>query len=1402
MYETVQQVQADRVDLACEETCRGIVALALSLRQAGVQVVEAVAAWRAGLRRAARLPQKPSHMDILSQDTQQPPELQRLSAQHPTNVGEASACAQAAGEGLLTHRFSVLRRQVQVTNALEEAIVADYQPFLFQGVNYMECMLHDLDFMAGSLPLCRLLRIEGPQLLFNPFFAPNNLQADHPVPNLSAEQTQLVALQRMQAFCDFIPPSGAGDSDSEARRVTAVRRECALLLQHCFTTSKGQHVWPRGLPFAAANHLTHSQGSMPSHPSHSTSQQFPGLFPAGPLSPAEAQAVCMHPKAALAVDTLRLQAALAELHGECQDLRRYMHLQGDLPWTPRLQSSSARMASAELLRVSGQNRRAGPIVVAQAHKAQADGQAKQETRSFRRGKLSFQHLGVPSIAHAGDFHGRHATWPDEGYIHSVILRGTAPVLNLKGDVVSLARWNSIVPPAGLRAFGLGHIAPNVHFSAGRLSQDQLSQEASVEQHDLAFNEHGELVPRSDAAGERPAPVQDMTGPAAHDEPEERVAAREKRLKGRDLARHKAKVRSRMALVGASHEFERSAEARASSPESFTGADSPGPSRSPMACSVVQGADASFSPSRLSVSSSVAAHAAALGDKRPGASPSRRRGEAASPLNLAKLGLGSESDFARETGGAPGGTSPLLVFGGVPSPMSSSMADEAGVESSDTGSDGDGRDTVVSEEPLSSVSGYSISGESLVGRIGTPAALRRLQFVRTPTMAKASEVDDSVAVWTTSSASRLHQIHASHSRTSKEADAPYRAKRGAPIRSSLQGQRHTQLPRLLPSAPGGSVGSLTRAEVLAGLGSASLEELQSVSFVQSYDYHALGPDTPAAFMSPSVVSRSARAVKAAHSQLRRSRPWRTNMKPVSKPKPPNANTSQSSGAAVLPLHGWGDGLGEGVGPALSSSAGSLWSASLSRQETAQLASMLQSQLMEQKVESDAVDDISAARSDEAFMRTAIKGTVTPAGFSEVPSLADLDDRERKPGAHLHPDVRNVMEKLLGEAALHAEDEEALGDELARVQAAKAAKVFLGERASEQSTAAESLKAFNRAAAGHLGALRSRLAAAEKASGLTTSIVSPTQAHAQVQGNEEGSVHGSSVTQKDSLSADPTLEAPRSGPVFVLPAALPPLDFSARSLEVGEAALNARPRIPPIDPDVKRTVYDARLLRDAAAASRRYKQALLSVATPRTAARVRSQARHTARGLHRAPHTGQDTPKDHKKVKAQQWLGNPGGTGDLHGPGAGRSSMRSRLALALRFQEAQRLRAASQRYGTGLTDSEAWKQADLLNAKSLRREFSDTLRAKMRDLGLSTDEHSSRESAIQSAREHFESNMKSKEPLSSGQAQRGNFEGTLGGMSKQLTRRSASAPEAAQYDLLIRLGTAAAVQSLLAEVSLAI
>jgi len=394
------------------------------LRMSTLNVIEGVYAWRAALHRRVQSDPKASHRELMSSELDYTDKLLDEADKKAQNSFQAIEHARSTADELLKHRFAVLQRQLKAINAMEEALVKEYEPFEYCERNYMETMLHDLDFMAGCLPLSRLLQVRSDQLLFNPLLLKANFISPQKQSQPSPQDVQMMAMGRMVELAAFLPVGVEGSSPREK----CVQAEVALILQNCFRIHSQPHVWPPTKPLAEAKRSSVPQDSLIA--------PLPGpiqtpYIPPGPV-PLEVVAFACYDRQGLrAIDTMRITAAASEYSAECNDLRRYTRLKGELAWTPRLQSDSASLHSGSLIARTNLNR---------ANKARKywdlrSKQQKKQEDNMRRGFIDLDFLG---------------------YAPRVFLpkRMTKrfPAESVGGDLISASRFTSSETAAVIAAF--------------------------------------------------------------------------------------------------------------------------------------------------------------------------------------------------------------------------------------------------------------------------------------------------------------------------------------------------------------------------------------------------------------------------------------------------------------------------------------------------------------------------------------------------------------------------------------------------------------------------------------------------------------------------------------------------------------------------------------------------------------------------------------------------------------------------------------------------------------------------------------------------------------------------------------------------------------------------------------
>eukprot|EP01138_Halocafeteria_seosinensis_P006795 gb/GECG01006948.1/.p1 GENE.gb/GECG01006948.1/~~gb/GECG01006948.1/.p1 ORF type:complete len:151 (+),score=19.82 gb/GECG01006948.1/:1-453(+) len=94
-----------------------------------------------------------SVFDILSKYSKLTSDIEQDLKYSTSKLREASLAACSATKALLEYRFHVLQLQHNEVSNKEKAIIQNYIPVFYNGSNYIENMLHDTDFLAGSVEM-------------------------------------------------------------------------------------------------------------------------------------------------------------------------------------------------------------------------------------------------------------------------------------------------------------------------------------------------------------------------------------------------------------------------------------------------------------------------------------------------------------------------------------------------------------------------------------------------------------------------------------------------------------------------------------------------------------------------------------------------------------------------------------------------------------------------------------------------------------------------------------------------------------------------------------------------------------------------------------------------------------------------------------------------------------------------------------------------------------------------------------------------------------------------------------------------------------------------------------------------------------------------------------------------
>ncbi len=1247
---TGSSVMQSRGQPADSEPHAGILTLACKLRITTISVIECVYAWRAALRRRAQKETKGDHSSLMLAEHDYTHQLTEVSRLRAHNTYQAINHARSTADGLLRHRFDVLQRQIKAANRLEEAIVAEYEPFLFAGRNYMETMLHDTDFLAGCLPLARLLGIRTDFLLFNPLFLQQNLLSEQKQPDLSAEQTQLAAMARVMELAQFLPVSSGNGTEREE----CVKREVALLLQHCFKVHKQPHVWPPTKPLAEAKRASASKGNADG-PHHTADVSC--FLPRGPLDLQVVASVCLHRTSLSAVDSIRLQSAAHEYAAECNDLRRYMRLQGELAWTPRLQSDSASIHCGGLIaeaKSSAAGRMPRTALARQFWARRVKHQTLQEDNMLR-GFIDLNSIGVPQRV----------------LLPKRLTKLLKSFSSGPPDRIGEARFAAAESAAAVAAFsntkGKAFSVRLQNFqSTIEIASSIVSEVASFERSSADKNTGSQRL------------VDETTAPAAS---------------------RKRQLRLHMSVDEV--DLQDGYSSAVSSTSLSSGDEFPGEVADASAVELAS----QFNARRPTPQATESGEIKDLASWFPSSPTQHNRMQSASFSSWQEAGAMMESTRPGELDGRAK-TAP--VFGGFPSPDTISSATRgSGGMSYSTGSAFDD-----SSSPPGTSSGKSDDEHSELnsGQVIFHSSSAAQTAGARHKSAEPAE-DQEAILWTTASRAKLNkmlpeQAHSVQHHQSLDGDDF--------LLSNSQGTQH-HIPEHMTkffSASDAGIGSLTLGQLEAMVGKSSLEELQNISFIPGYDYHALGPDSVEEFMNADAPrSRSARETRKAHERLRLTRPW--HQKHFQHRKQQNKDTkhdlNQKTESAIF----------DSEASLMTESMLALKKATESTQSAAALKAWLTQEEAKRKREEasckdDAGEDITSfkLRMDTKLLRTAIKSSMGRLAKEIEQPRTSSRDGEKAPELKLDPQIEAVMMKLLGPEALRDELAEAEA-QLAFEQAdAAAAHKFNGQRASDTRTSVESLNSFFASATARLAALRGTFKQQE-ASGLSASIV---------------------VTPPpDGSNQHPTGPSTQLNESIVIPGGKQPLEISAdflAAIESGTQSGSDRPRLPPIAKDIQRRVFGEPMRVAQSTRNKQQLQEAIQRCTPRTKSTLQqSTLKFTSRSSQASRPTASPIPANEIVLDTQSFqlsaIGKPSTqprNAEEYTPQQSKdfdgSTVRTKANLAQSWNTSLQTAHLGKNFGTGMSSSQVAQKAKLINFSSMKDEFAKVWSAKLQARGMDT------------------------------------------------------------------------------------
>lgn len=93
--------------------------------------------------------------DILSTYDKMSKDIEGLLEYRTSKTKTAVLAACSATRQLVEYRFKVLESQRKEITQKEKEIMRNYVPILYKGSNYIENMIHDTDFLAGSVEIVR-----------------------------------------------------------------------------------------------------------------------------------------------------------------------------------------------------------------------------------------------------------------------------------------------------------------------------------------------------------------------------------------------------------------------------------------------------------------------------------------------------------------------------------------------------------------------------------------------------------------------------------------------------------------------------------------------------------------------------------------------------------------------------------------------------------------------------------------------------------------------------------------------------------------------------------------------------------------------------------------------------------------------------------------------------------------------------------------------------------------------------------------------------------------------------------------------------------------------------------------------------------------------------------------------
>ena len=972
------------------------------LRVSTVNVIEAVYAWRASLRRRNHKTASVTHAQLMNSEQDYSRALLEEAQKKAESSYQAIIHARSTADELLKHRFAVLQRQIKAANALEETVVKEYEPFMFCGRNYMETMLHDLDFLAGCLPLARLLGIRSDQLLFNPLLQQVNLLHKPAACNLTAEQSQLISAGRMIELSPFLPIL----SGVSTAREQSVQREVGLLLQHCFAIFKQPHVWPPSRPFAEAKREPPQHAKDTNEYIEGTSAPF---IPNGPLPLEVLAALCHKPAGLRAIDSMRLEAAGHEFAAECNDLRRYMRLEGELAWTPRLQSNSASVHAGGLIDEAHKShvpRQPSRLARSKHYWVLRSKQQQVQEDNILRGYVDWSFLGLSARVYL----------PQR--ISHVLASFDAPT----GDPIAAARFTSASTAAVVAAFS----------RKGRGTQS-MALEGFQSVIDIASSIVREVSEFDSAAATSGEPLGQQASSI-------------------ETADHRRTVRLHMSQAGGESDLDSSlssCEADFEQPEVHIAA-----AADSAALELAEHFNARRPTPQANSSNSSRGMVSWFPDSSLANARQRSGSESAAQWASASLlpGAAAPEEFS------PVRARTAPVFGGIPSPEPASPGMSVGSNALSQAMTSSPAEHTMSEQP-SRRDPHKTDTAVFHALYDSPAR-------QTPHQ-KESKGDLGNLLWATSSKAKLNSFLLPDA-----AIQPGRSLDGDDFLLATHSAAQVSVPEHMAkffSASDAGIGSLTLEQLGAVVQKSSLDQLREINFVPGYDYHGLGPDSVEGFMNANAPqSRSAIETKRAHQRLRKQRPWHQQGAKQTKPKkrPTGLDSTQSVQESFEQVQrGPHSQSLQALQTAVQSEGASrslrVW---LQQEER---------QRQQDTVECQIADGVDVSqfqlRSDSKLLREAIKGT-SAVGTENAVTAETI---KGKPAFAINPEIESVMLKLLGPQALRDELAEASAHLQQEQASAAAARTFVGERASETKTTTENLNEFFISAAARLGTLRGAL-----------------------------------------------------------------------------------------------------------------------------------------------------------------------------------------------------------------------------------------------------------------------------------------------------------------------------------------